>query len=256
MRITRRHLMVASAATALPLSAEESPRPSLFEMRIIRLRNGPENQRQRAVAFLEKYTSLVKAAGSGPVGAFASSIAEAGPFLLVITSFKSYADMEACRAKLLANPEYAKARGEWYAGGVPYEREDVRLLRAFGGYPAMTPPPTEDRQSSRIFEFRIYELDNDTGLERKIRMFEEGETAIFIRAGMLPVFFGETVFGPDMPSVAYMLGFDDLAAREKAGRASGADPEWKRLGAIYSDVATVPKLTISFVNPLRFSDVR
>ncbi len=137
-----------------------------------------------------------------------------------------------------------------------YEREDVRLLRAFDGYPAMTPPPTEGRKSSRVFEFRIYQLQNESALERKIRMFDEGETAIFVRAGMLPVFFGETVFGPDMPSLAYMLGFDDLAAREKAGRASGADPEWKRLGAAYPDVATVPKLTISFVTPLPFSDVR
>ncbi len=256
MRISRRDLMVASAAAALPVAAAEPPQRSIFEMRFVRLRNGPENQRARAVAFLEKYASLVKAAGSGPVGAFSSSIAQDGPFLLVLTTFKSYADMEACQTKLLANPEYGKARGEWYAGGVAYEREDVRLLRAFNGYPAMTPPPTEGRQSSRVFEFRIYELENHTGLERKVKMFDEGETAIFVRAGMLPVFFGETVFGPDAPSVAYMLGFDDLAAREKAWRASGADPEWKRLNATYSDVATVPKLTISFVSPLRFSDVR
>lgn len=256
MEITRRNLMAASAAAALPLSAAEAAPRSVYEMRFIRQRNGPENQRQRAVTFLSTYASLVKAAGSGPVGAFSSSIAQDAPFLLVVTSFKSYDDMESCLTELHTNEDYRKARAEWYAGGVPYEREEVRLLRAFPGYPAMTPPPTEGRQSSRIFEFRTYELENDDGLERKIRMFDEGETAIFVRAGMLPVFFGETIFGPDMPSMSYMLGFDDLAAREKASRASGADPEWKRLGAIYPDVATVPKLTISFLSPLQFSDVR
>ena len=256
MNATRRHLMLAPLTLALPLSAAEPPQRSLFEMQIFRLRNGPENQRLRAVAFLEKYATLVKEAGSGPVGAFSSSIAEDGPFLLVITSFKNHADMTACQTKLLANREYGKARGEWYGGGVPYERKEVRLLRAFNGYPAMTPPPTEGRQSSRIFEFRTYELENDADLERKIRMFDEGETAIFVRAGMLPVFFGETVYGSDMPSLSYMLSFDDLAAREKAGRVSGADPEWKRLGAAFPKVATVPKLTISFVRPLPFSDVR
>jgi hypothetical protein len=87
-------------------------------------------------------------------------------------------------------------------------------------------------------------------------MFELGETAIFVRAGMLPVFFGETVFGPNMPTVVYMLGFDDLAARERTGRVSGADPEWKKLGEQFPDVATVPKLSISFLSPLAFSDVR
>ena len=53
-----------------------------------------------------------------------------------------------------------------------------------------------------------------------------------------------------------MLGFDDLAARESAGRVSGADPEWKKLGAQFPEVATVPKLSISFLSPLAFSDVR
>jgi len=225
-------------------------------MRILRLRNGPENQRQRATAFLKTYVSLAKAAGAGPIGLFSSSVAEDGPFLVVLTSFKGYADLEACQAKLQANSEYLKARAEWEKGGPPYERQEVNLLRGFPGYPAMTPPPTEGRKSSRLFELRMYELENFEHVERKIRMFDEGETAIFVRAGMLPVFFGEALAGSNLPSVYYMLGFDDLAARERCWRTSGADPAWKTLGAQYPDVATVPKLSISFVSPLAFSDVR
>ena len=37
---------------------------------------------------------------------------------------------------------------------------------------------------------------------------------------------------------------------------SGNDPEWKKLGAQFPDVATVPNLNIVFVSPLAFSDVR
>lgn len=102
----------------------------------------------------------------------------------------------------------------------------------------------------------MYELENFEHVERKIRMFDEGETAIFVRAGMLPVVFGEALAGSNLPSVYYMLGFDDLAARERCWRTSGADPAWKTLGAQYPDVATVPKLSISLVSPLAFSDVR
>jgi len=257
--MTRRNLIAASAALAAGAagaSAAEAPQKSLFEMRIFRLRNGPENQRQRTVAYLKNYVPLVKSAGAGPVAVFSSSIAEDTPFLMAITSFKGYADMEACQAKLRANPDHTKARADWYAGGRPYEREEVRLLSAFGGFPVMTPPPTEGRKSSRIFELRMYELETAAALERKIKMFELGEAAIFVRAGMATVFFAETVFGPNMPSLMYMLGFDDLAARESAGRVSGADPEWKKLGAEFPDVATVPKLSISFLSPLAFSDVR
>ncbi len=256
--MTRRTLIAASAAAVAGASAAEqtqSPR-SLYEIRIFRLRNGAENQRQKTVAFLKAYAPLAKAAGAGPVAAFASSIGEDTPYLLAITAFKGYSEMEACQAKLRANPEYNKARAEWYSGGRPYEREEVGLLAAFPGFPVMTPPPTEGRKGGRIFELRTYELETAAAVERKIKMFEVGETAIFVRAGMLPVFFGETIFGKNVPSVVYMLGFDNLAARESAGRVSGADPEWKKLGEQFPDVATVPKLSIAFLSPLPFSDVR
>ncbi len=248
-------LSAAGLASAFAAEPAQPPR-SLYEMRLFRLRNGPENQRQRTVAFLKSYAALVKLAGAGPVAFFSSSIAEDSPYLLAITAFKGYGDMDACQTKLRANPDYIKARAEWYSAGRPYEREEVGLLAAFPGFPVMTPPPTEGRAAARIFELRTYELETAAAVERKIKMFEEGETAIFVRAGMLPVFFGETVFGPNTPSVVYMLGFDSLAARESAGRVSGADPEWKKLGERFPDVATVPKLSISFLTPLPFSDVR
>jgi hypothetical protein len=254
--MNRREWIAALAVGAAGASAAESARKSLFEMRTFKLRNGSENQRQRTVAYLKNYVSLAELAGAGPIGVFSSSIAEDTPFLLAITSFKGYAGMDACQAKLRANPAHAKALDEWYAGGRPFERQEVRLLAAFGGFPVMTPPPVEGRKAARIFELRTYELETSAALERKIRMFEAGEAAIFVRAGMLPVFFGETVFGPNMPSLVYMLGFDDLAARENTGRVSGADPEWKKLGAQFPDVATVPKLSIAFLSPLPFSDVR
>ena len=240
----------------MPAAAAQTPQTSLYEMRIIKLRNGPENQRQRTTAFLKTHVSMAKAAGAGSIGVFSSSVAEDGPFLILLTSFKGYADMEACQFKIEANPDYRTARDEWEKGGPPYERHQVNLLRGFPGYPVMTPPPTEGRKASRLFELRMYELENFGQVLRKVRMFDEGETAIFVRAGMLPVFFGVTYAGTNLPSVYYMLGFDDLAAREACWRKSSGDPAWKTLGAKYPDVATVPKLSISFVTPLPFSDVR
>lgn len=257
--MTRRDLIAASAAVAAAVpsaSAAETPQRALFELRTFRLRSGPENQRQRLVAYLKAYTTLAKAAGAGPIGLFSSSIGEDTPYVLAVTSFKGYAGMDECQSKLRANPEYLKARTEWFNGARPYDREHVRLLAAFPGIPAMTPPPTEGRTASRIFELRTYELDNEAGLERKIKMFEDGEAAIFARAGMQNVFFGETVFGPNMPSLTYMVGYDDLASRDPKWRAFSADPEWKKLSAAYSDVASVPNLANVFLTPLPFSDVR
>ena len=88
----------------------------------------------------------MKQAGAGPVAGFSSSIGEDTPYLIVMTSFKGYADMEACQAKLIANAEYTRARAAWYGSTPPYERVELRLLRAFPGFPVMTPPPTEGRK--------------------------------------------------------------------------------------------------------------
>src|SRR5690348_13610485 len=131
--MTRREWIAASAAVAVGASAAEAPRKSLFEMRTFRLRNGSENQRQRTTAYLKNYVSMAKAAGAGPIGVFSASIGEDTPYLLAITTFKGYTDMETCQAKLRGNPEYVKAVGEWSAGGRPFERQEVKLLAAFPG---------------------------------------------------------------------------------------------------------------------------
>ena len=60
-------------------------------------------------------------------------------------------------------------------------------------------------------------------------MFNKGEIAIFRRAGLTPVFFGETLVGADMPNLTYMLVYEDMAAHDKQWSAFGADPEWKKL---------------------------
>ena len=54
----------------------------------------------------------------------------------------------------------------------------------------------------------------------------------------------------------YVVAYPSRDAREKSWKAFGADPEWKKLGAQFPDVATVPKLSIAFLSPLAFSDVR
>jgi hypothetical protein len=60
-------------------------------------------------------------------------------------------------------------------------------------------------------------------------MFNAGEIPIFRRAGLAPVFFGETLIGGGMPSLTYMISIPDMAARDAAWGAFGRDPEWKTL---------------------------
>jgi hypothetical protein len=89
-------------------------------------------------------------------------------------------------------------------------------------------------------------------------MFDDGEIAIFRRLGMSPVFFGQTLIGGNMPSLTYMLAFDNLAAREKAWQAFSQDAEWQKMRVQpgLSDAEIVSNISNSILRPLPGSDIR
>jgi hypothetical protein len=259
--MTRRHFVSAAAASGAALgAAAESPKNAILELRHIYLRNTAENQRKRTSDFLQNSSvPALKRAGAGPVGVFASSIAAESPFLIVLVSYPSLAGMEQVRQKIAADKDYLKALKAYDAEpGLNYVRLQSALLRAFDGMPQVQPPPAEGRSGGRMFELRTYESNNMSTLARKIDMFNSGEIGVFKKLGMLPVFFGETIVGPKMPNLTYMLSFDDLAAREKKWRDFGADPDWKKLRETpgWSDAEIVSNITNVMLSPLPFSDIR
>jgi hypothetical protein len=89
-------------------------------------------------------------------------------------------------------------------------------------------------------------------------MFGDGEIDIFRRVGMTPVFFGQTIVGPRMPNLTYMLAFDDLAAREKLWNVFSADPEWQKMrnGPDTTNPEIVSNITNVILRPLPFSPIR
>lgn len=52
------------------------------------------------------------------------------------------------------------------------------------------------------------------------------EIKFFQRVGVNPLSYSTTVFGTMRPNLTYIIPFENLAAREKAWNAFGADPEW------------------------------
>ena len=259
--MNRRQFTKSGAGVLLSSSMKGAPaKRSVLEMRYLKLRTGADNQMQRASDFLAKGAlPALQRAGGGPVGFFASVIAPESPFILTVAQFPSLAAMETIREKQAADPEYAKAREAYTAGSEPsYQRLESSLLRCFESIPGMEVPPSNQKGSSRIFELRMYESSSTSTLARKIKMFNEGEIAIFRKLGMRPVFFGETLVGSKMPNLTYMLAFDSLAARESAWSAFGSDPEWKELRSKpgNSDAELVSNISNAILRPLPFSPIR
>ena len=174
-------------------------------------------------------------------------------------SYPTAAAIEEIAGKLAHDDEYQRDVAAYNAQpGLNYERMESSLLVAFAGYPKVVPPPNDGKRPARLFEVRNYESSNTSTLRKKVQMFNDGEIGAFERAGGQPVFFGETVIGPNQPSLTYLLSYEDLAGRDKVWKAFGADPAWQKLRTTpgLSDAEIVSNISNYLVTPLPFSQIR
>ena len=111
-------------------------------------------------------------------------------------------------------------------------------------------------KKGRIFEIRTYESHSEKFAKKKIDMFNKGgEIEIFLETGLMPVFFGESLIGPRMPNLTYMLVFDDMADHDASWSRFIASPKWKKLSgdAQYKD--TVSNIHNRILRPLGYSQI-
>ncbi|PYV89904.1 MAG: NIPSNAP family containing protein [Acidobacteria bacterium] len=250
--------MAASPLGSLALASPDQKSRAWFELRFYHLRNDLE--RARLDAFLKQaYLSMSQRIGSGPLGFFDLSVGPEQPLLIVLTSYPSLAAMESALDKMGKDDSWNKALDEFDRGkGMSYVRIESRLLRAFASLPALEIPALEPARPSHVFELRIYESRNMRASETKIKMFDDDEVTIFRRCGLLPVFFGQTVIGPGMPSLTYMLAYESIEAREEAWRKFSSDPDWIKLRAKpeLADREIVSNIHSYLLRPTNYSPIR
>jgi hypothetical protein len=237
----------------------QGAKPQILELRMLRMRNTRDGMAQRTNEFLQNaWLPALKRSGVNTVGAFGSVIAPDGPFALVVTSYPSMAAWESNAERIAADEALRKARESYYNAGLGYTRAEITLLRGFRTVPGIEVPQVGEGKPPRVFEIRTYESDNPHSLAKKIKMFDDGEIGIFRRLGMKVVFFGETIAGRNMPNLTYMLGYDDLAHREKVWADFVKDPEWLKMRATpgLSDGEVVSNISNVILRPLPFSSIR
>jgi hypothetical protein len=253
----RRSVLTLPLGAALLQGQESGAAASAFiELRYFQMRSGP--QVTRTTEYLRNgWLPAAQRAGMGPMGFFNSLVGPESPFILALTSYASFAAMGASHGKLAADKEFQAAQDE-YNAEPGYVRMESSLLMAFPSMPAVEVPPTGEGHAARTFELRTYESPTEKTLARKVKMFGDGEIAAFRRGGMLPVFFGTTLIGRNLPNLTYMLAYDDWQAREKNWSAFGKDPGWLKLRATpgLSDAEIVSNITNAILRPLPFSPIR
>jgi hypothetical protein len=228
--------LTASAVAAANAVAAQSPAGAsreFYQLRRYNLVSGPQ------LKLTESYFSgaLIPALarmGMGPVGAFKLDIGQETPSYYVLIPGSSIETLAELDLRLTDDAEFVKAADPFWnatAAAPAFQRVEISLLIAFQGWPKLTPPAGAATKSKRMFQLRTYESPSNGEHARKVEMFHSGEFDFFKAAGFHPVFFGDTLIGPRMPNLNYMLSFADTAELEAKWDVFRADPAWKKLSA-------------------------
>jgi len=200
--------------------------------------------------------SLMEGPGATKSSGLAGSM-EPGPAdLYVLVPHESAEAFATAPQRMWADAEYQKAGAAVLSAAKEspaYKRVESWLMLAFDAVPKVETPT---KKETRVFQMRTYESHCDAKAFKKMEMFNTGgELAIFHRAALPPVFFGQTLAGPKMPNLTYMLGFDDMDAQKAAWDKFGKDPEWTKLkdNPQYKD--TVSNITNLMLRPAACSQI-
>lgn len=230
-----------------------------YEVRRYQLRNGPQGLRLDDF-FRAALIPGLNLRGIRPVGVFHSLIGDLHPAAYLVTRYASLEVLLGTRSWLAADPDVARI-GDAFLGAPATDPAflgyETSLLMALAEMPVLEVPPAATEGRPRIYELRRYESHSDRALRKKLEMFNAAELSIFRRTGLTPVLFGETLIGPRMPSLTYLLVFDDLADRERSWAAFREDPEWKRLWATpgYTDPEIVSNIQSVLLKPAPYSQL-
>lgn len=254
---------MATAATTsiLPARAAESAPGAreYYELRRYHLRRGPK-QRVFEDYLRNAWLPAMERAGIGPVGVFSVMVGPESPSLYTLIPYASLEQYASVSARLRADEEYKKAGAEARsatAADPVYQRVESWLLGSIASVPKLEVPVQKREGKGRLFELRVYESHSKSANLKKIEMFDIGETALFRRAGLAPVFFGEALIGSRLPNLTYMLVYDDLAARDAAWRRFGGDPEWHKLSSTpgFTDPEIVTDISNVLLRPTPYSQI-
>jgi NIPSNAP len=236
-------------------SALASPPREFYQLRKYTLRTGPQ------LALTQNYFEhalipVLNRMAMSPVGAFKLDIGPETPTYYLLIPAASVEALVTLDTRLAEDTEFIKASAAFWgapASAPAFVRVESSLMSAFAGWPKLVPPKGE----KRIFQLRTYESPGYAAHVRKVHMFDEAEIGIFTRTGLTPVFFGDTLIGPRVPSLTYMLTFADVTELNEKWKVFGSDPAWKDLSHRpgNTDPEIVSNISNVYLSPLSGSQI-
>jgi hypothetical protein len=229
-----------------------------YQLRRYQLARGPQ-QKMADDYFRDALVPALNRMGMRPVGIFNIAIGPDTPAVYALIPSSSAEALAGIEARLWKDAEYVKAGGAFLrapAAEPPFQVVETSLLQAFENMPKLRVPAATAQNKARLFELRTYKSPTDEFHRRKVEMFNSAEIALQEKQHMGAVFYGDTIAGPRMPNLTYLLSFDNLADREKKFQGFNDTAEWKALSTDpkypWEIVATVTNLILS---PAAYSQI-
>jgi len=243
-----------SVATTSASAAQSNPPASkeIYEWRVYHFRNGGAKTkidnfyREALIPYLNK--KGVK------VGAFGEYSQTEPPVVYYLLVYPSYAEYQSIKKEMWKDNGFLSAGKGYFETTAElgtFIRYETYLMEAFDAIPQLR-MPAKDRG---LLELRTYESNNEEAAQRKIKMFNSEELALFDKVGLKSIFFGEILAGPQMPALMYMLEFKDMEERKVLWKKFGDSPEWNVLKSKTEYAFTVSMVNKIFLLPLDYSQL-
>lgn len=196
----------------------------------------------------------------GPIGLFtnADSDQSGSQRIVMVIAVDNASELVKARKGLAADKVYqsdAKTYLDREATDAPYQRIQSELLVAMDCMPKLQVPEETLQNDDRIYELRVYESPTERLGDLKVEMFNEGEVPIFFESEVTPVFIGQTLIGPQMPSLTYLTVYQNEIQRAEAWAAFRAHPDWLVLSKMQKYQKTVSHIDKFVLRPLPASQM-
>jgi NIPSNAP protein len=253
-----RALLLLIAVIGLISSCDSNEKRDYFELKIYHYETLA--QEERLDNYLETaYLPSLHRAGIMNVGVFklrpnANEIKNTIILLVPFTSLEQQLELpellKGDRLFLEAGKDYIESPHN----DPPYSRIESIFLKAFAGSPHLNKPHHESPREDRVYELRSYQGATELLYERKVEMFNSGESELFVNLDFNPVFFGEVIASSTMPHLMYMTSFRDTVSQQEHWAAFREHPDWIGMKDKERFRNTVSKITKYLLYPTPYSD--
>jgi hypothetical protein len=249
------------AAGTLPFAAsigmaQEDSKP-VYEMLIFKMKTGDQGKRMEEWA-ANYLMPMSKELNIGPIGVFKAAIADYTPHMMFIIEHPGMGQIQKIWQKAMVDPRWREGVKQMEKDDVPaYESYEARLLQATSYSPPLSNAVGKS-DKPRLFEFRVYHAPTFRQLGALSKRFKGPEIKLFHKSGIHPILYAHTMYGPDMPNLAYLMPFDSLSAREKAWAKFRQDPEWSKVlsASQKADGEIVAYLSRNIYNATDYSEIK